>query len=468
MRGFLAIAWREVAERRMVFVAMALAATFPFLFPLFLGALGDVLIEVRGMTSVVVLVVASWGLSVILGATLFDGSMKNRLGFHFSRPVDGLVLWSGKLSGAVILVTGSAAVLMVPTYLAAAICSRMDTMPGYLTTLAIILSASFCMPFFHVLAVAIRSRSSWLLLDILGLLVTGLLLSPSLVRMYAIGAEVPILFSLGFLGVMVVSGSVFASMSAVRIGRTSRRAAHRIASINVGVSLVLGVLVISGYTVWVIGDPEFEDLTEFRVRDVSGDWLAGSGTARGSHGLFVYHLEDGSFHKLSPQSRSTRFSPSISDSRIAVSADSDLGYLNKEILIYDLHNGAPPHLTVSLERTSPDWFSLSPRAGYLADISDGYLTIYNIDDPDDERVTQIYGNNESFRAFFVDEGHLRIYRFSRKKGHPGPFDALEYDIRSDSLQTLWTMADVEPRPHLSIDVSGDHLLFSNSPRGVDG
>ena len=121
MKGFLAVARREVRERRFVFAAAAFASLIPFVMPLFRGWIGGRAPEVRSLIATVLGVGFVLALAVGLGMSMLAPSMANRrIGFDFSRPVSSLALWNGHLAAALLIAALTAAIIGIPAWLAGA------------------------------------------------------------------------------------------------------------------------------------------------------------------------------------------------------------------------------------------------------------------------------------------------------------------------------------------------------------
>ena len=120
MRGILAVASRELVERRLVFVAAAVAAVLPFFAPLFPWLRGNDLDELRGVVALTLATTFAAALAMGYGVAMISGELKaRRLGFYFSRPLSGLAIWGGKLLAGVVMVWVAPLLVLLPTWLAA-------------------------------------------------------------------------------------------------------------------------------------------------------------------------------------------------------------------------------------------------------------------------------------------------------------------------------------------------------------
>ncbi|HEX2757519.1 MAG TPA: hypothetical protein VHP60_03365, partial [Thermoanaerobaculia bacterium] len=108
MKGTLAVAAREIAERRLLFLGALVVGLLPlgvFLIPVLRG-------NPREARSVAVLLVAATitvAFPLVFGATILVGDIaQKRLGFYFSRPLTAASIWAGKLLGALLISIGCA------------------------------------------------------------------------------------------------------------------------------------------------------------------------------------------------------------------------------------------------------------------------------------------------------------------------------------------------------------------------
>lgn len=103
MRKILAVAWREVEERRhyllISLVSGTLAVIVPFAKHRALG--GEQYETVRDLAAVTTAVGIALAFALILGATVVVRDLsEHRLGFYFARPLSPGEIWVGKILGA--------------------------------------------------------------------------------------------------------------------------------------------------------------------------------------------------------------------------------------------------------------------------------------------------------------------------------------------------------------------------------
>lgn len=295
MRSFAAVLRRELAERRLLALAAALLGLVPVAVP-FLPLGISRTPDARSGTAIALALIVSFVLALVLGSTVLARDLsERRLGFYFSRPLPGWAIWAGKLAGGALLAFGSGVLVLLPSLLLG---DRPDP-SGYwglgigqgldlwlssalwaMTVLALLLAA-------NAFGTMVRSRSPWLLLDLLAAtLLLGLagVLTERLLSAWALGA-----LALAQAGLLVAAVLSFAAASAVQVtrGRTDLRRGHRLLSLTLWTLLGLAVLAFGGYTRWVLA-AEPEDLVEIGgvIPAPAGDWIAVGGITGASRGKY--------------------------------------------------------------------------------------------------------------------------------------------------------------------------------------
>lgn len=168
MKGILAVAAREIAERKLLFPGALVAGLIPLGFPLLPVLRGNAR-DARSAAVLLLAITISVAFPLVLGATIFVSDIaQKRLGFYFSRPLPGISIWAGKLLGALLITLGCAFLAAAPVlfldgksaFSAASV--ALDTpgplVPALLGILLLLLLA-------HVVASMARLRSAWVVLD---------------------------------------------------------------------------------------------------------------------------------------------------------------------------------------------------------------------------------------------------------------------------------------------------------------
>lgn len=313
--GFGAILRRELAERWLLALAAALLGLVPLAVP-FLPLGISRAPDARAGTAIALAVIVSYVLALVLGSTVLARDLsERRLGFYFSRPLPGWAIWAGKLAGAVLLAFGCGVLVLLPSLLLGdrpdpsgywtwGIGRVADSGPGFglwaMTVLAVLLAA-------NAFSIMVRSRSPWLLLDLLaGTLLIGLfgIATGSLLTAWALGA-----LAMAEIGLLVAVVLSFSAASAVQVtrARTDPQRGHRFLSLTLWGLLALSALVYSGYARWVLAaSPEDLVAIEGVIPAPAGDWIAiGGSTGAGRGGFepnFLFDTSSGRSFMIRSQS----------------------------------------------------------------------------------------------------------------------------------------------------------------------
>jgi hypothetical protein len=291
MRTFAIVLRRELAERWLLALAAALLGLIPLAVP-FLPLGISQAADARSGTAIALAVIVSYVLALVLGSTVLARDLsERRLGFYFSRPLPGWAIWAGKLAGAALLAFGSGILVLLPALLLG---DRPDP-SGYwgpagdsalsftlwaMTVLALLLIA-------NAFSSMVRSRSPWLLLDLLaGTLLVGLVgvVTGRLLAAEAFGALG--MAHAGLLFAVVLSFTVASAIQVTR-ARTDSRRGHRLLSLTLWALLGLSALAFGGYARWVLGATP-EDLVTIGgvIPAPKGDWIALGGSTGKLRGEF--------------------------------------------------------------------------------------------------------------------------------------------------------------------------------------
>jgi len=325
MRGFVAVLQREVIERRMLLLVAGLAGLISLLVPYLPGTSPQAVEDIRGATALVLSFVVSVVLSVILGGSVISQDLaERRLSFYFSRPVSGPAIWAGKMTGAVLLVFCSTALVFLPALLAG---SRFysslfgNVVPGrdpagsvFLIQLAV--GLGLLVPFLllaaHAVSVMLRARSVWLLFDLIALGTVAALVQIAEGKLRFQGALTPAFHIVE--AVLVTTFLVLLAASLVQVvrSRTDLRKSHRWLSVTLWSPLLVFGLASQGYAHWVLDiSPEDLDEISFVQSAPVGDWvlLGGKAKHRGElRPMFLWNTSSGrsvflrdTYHVLEPQ-----------------------------------------------------------------------------------------------------------------------------------------------------------------------
>lgn len=385
MRGFLAMVKSEVVARRVWLAAALVAGLIPLFAPLLpLGGAGTPA-EARSMLALVLAASLMALASIALGLSMVGSDLaENRLGFLFSRPISAGTIWWGKLTAAflVVMVVGTLAGL--PATVAGGSSQEIASLwkngaligSGALVLLVLGLS--------HALGVVGRSRSAWVILDLLGAaLVAGVIWTARERLMDAKAFSV-----LGWTSATVLGCGLAIVLAAgwaqVAVGRTDARAGHRALSITLWSGLGTLALALAAYAAWVLAAaPASIRLLREAQAAPDGSWviLSGRSPGRGDYEpTFLLDTETGRSLKLDARLRWWPHAPLFSaDGKVAVWRKgkpaqvwfADLGATRPEVIATPIVLD-PGVLALRLASDGRRLFALAARSLSVYSLPDGH------------------------------------------------------------------------------------------------
>lgn len=481
MRGFLAVARREMVENRITLMGAAAASLLPFALPLLRAFRG--LPASRGRDDFAYFIASLFALTLApaLGWTVIAREISNRrLGFFFSRPLSGLEIWAGKVFGAFAVVLAGVVVILVPTWLSTgrALPPADSNLPSLLEVLFVALALLLIS---HSVGVACRSRSALLVVDFLVAILVFLLASHIVgvfVFNWALEAYVRTLVPLAVILIFALSAAGFAS---VEVGRTDIRAAHRALSVTFWGIASLAVGFFWLYSRWILSaDPtDITAVTEAQAAP-RGSWLAVSGTTRGRFDyapMVLWNAGSRDFVRLGPRFGTPVFSRD-GNRALWLQAHYSLSRnrLTLDLVTVELDRPKPTPLLTGVSFSQnwqsdlsswPDSFVSSPSGNRIAELHKGVLSVYDVASGRILASARISAARSVCKFFFQSDDRLRIYaREDTGKGEDtilgettDILNIFEFDVRSKKLErTGHTESLRKPFPILA-DASGDRLLI---------
>lgn len=463
MTGLLAVARREVIEKRFVFAAAAAAALVPFAAPI--ARLHGV--PAREATDLLALILAATFaavLAVVLGfSTLSKDQADRRIGFFFSRPLSGLDIWAGKLLGALFIALAAAAIVGAPALLAGGANAARIDLPreapwAFAAGVAALLLLS------HAIGVAVRSRSAWLVFDFTaGILATVVVLlsNRSLARVF--GMEV-ILRERAALVILGIAGLVVGGFLSVSRGRADIRAAHRVLSVSLWAIVGTGVLGLAGYTRWVLSATPRSLPGVFLASPAPrGNWAIVQGSTRGSVPAFLLETSSGRFERVGADWRLPVFSADGAHAAWFEFADG-----RADVMTLALEDSAsrPVRTRITLPGT-PALALLAAGGERLAAVSQGILSVYDLATGATVGSARVGDKCGRPAGFFLDSQRLRLFCPSASARTPGAarFEILEFDTSTKRLVRTGAIEDVVWGAW-SANPGGDRLLARTAREGI--
>lgn len=329
MRGFQAIALREIVERRMLLLLALALGLLSVLLPLlpFIRKAGSVT-ESRDLLAWVLACGFSGGLAIVLGASVVGRDLsEGRLGFFFSRPVSGLSLWAGKFAGALLLSAAVAFLTLLPaTILGGGLLvpilhvgpiyeigleGRVEAVWLYASLAALLL---FLLAVAHAVSVAIRSRSAWIALDLAGVCgaaLVVLLIGRELLLRWAVmeAARLSLWLAGGVLLALLAGGA-----AQVCAGRTDVKRGHRALSLALWLCVAVCLGAVGFAAARYLDVPAAKLRLVWVSRPPQGEWVSLSGTAHSEkdefYATFLLNVRTGATIDLGrPAWDNVEFSP---------------------------------------------------------------------------------------------------------------------------------------------------------------
>jgi hypothetical protein len=468
MRDFLAVLQREVVERRLLLLAAGLSGLFPLVFPYLRGSSGRNAADLQGAVALIGALIFSTVLAILLGGSVISRDLaERRLSFYFSRPLSGWAIWAGKMAATALLVLGSGALVLLPAWLAGATVDPSGYWGGGLVrdfdeialgwaalVVVLILAA-------HAASVMMRSRSPWLLFDLVALGLAVALIASAGDRLLLEGAFVPANRIVIALVVALPLALLAASLFQVIRGRTDLRQGHRWLSVTLWSLLLVFGLASVGYAHWVVdvGPEDLEEITRVKPAP-AGSWIVLEGEARhwGPFSpTFLVDTSSGRSVRLraAVPLRWPHLRPEISaDGRRAVwlarqHSDFDSPV---ELMTLDLTRpeAVPVATPVTFPMTRPDTLfdiALSPDGSRLASLRGGRLLVDEVSTGRTLVSLPLPGRAENQRMMFLEPDLIRVYLFHiGKQGGSVRTEIYEADLGARKLtrtggagRSLWDL-----------------------------
>lgn len=312
MKALLAVTGRELAERRLLFLAALLLGLLALAAPWLPGLEGSHPAELRGGMAVGLALIASSVLALVLGSLIIARDLgERRLGFYFARPLPGWAIWGGKMLAATLLSLGAGALVLLPALLAGGKLDLLDAgrdagfdpdSGGVSLALLAPLGVFLLLVLAHAGSVMVQSRSPWLLLDGAALILIGITLWTTGQALLRNGAVDCLLWAgMGFLVATLVAG-MMAGLVQVTRGRTDLHRGHRLLSLTLWGLLGIATLGCVTYARWVLAVVP-EDLVSITnvVPSPVGSWIGLQGRAAGRgrfRPIFLFDVTSGRFVRL--------------------------------------------------------------------------------------------------------------------------------------------------------------------------
>ena len=474
MTRAMAIAAREIRERKFVFLMAALAALIPFMAALLPATKQSDPLTVIVVTSMVVAIGVTLGLSVVLGGSIVSRELaERRLSFYLSKPVSAAAIWFGKLTGAIVIAGVAFAIIFLPSFLVAySAWTPTWNVPVELFVALVLGAAASLLLISHTLSTMVRSRSPLIALDF-ALLATTVFAMWLLVR--------PLIVNFAFtLAMAIVAGVVAAALMAIVAagawqisrGRTDIKRSHRELSRFLWITVAVIVAIAAAYVGWVFSAGPEDLMNREVLGNPRGDWMLVTGTLldRGDYSpTFLVNVANGESRRFPGPRWSWREFTHRGDAVIVVSAESKNGHVSTRGEIHVQTLDSPPARTgTGIEASIWSGIVLSDDLRRMAVIDSGILTVYDLGSK------AILGSVrlplvQDASIFFVSPDVVRVYanRWGNGAENLRELRILEFDVAARRLQQ--TGQFTTNTPSLVSQVSADGSVIVMNRRGpADG
>jgi hypothetical protein len=457
MRAFLAVARREIEEKRFVFGAAAVASLLPLVVPLVRGLHGQPAQEVRELSAVVLASTFALGLALGLGGTVLASDLADRRsGFYFSRPVSGLALWAGKLGAACVLAITTGALVYGPTL---AVDRSAPAETGAPASAVLAMAAVAAVFVSHGAAIAVRERSSLLLADLAWLAVAGIAAALVVRRIALAPAPEAFVRAVNVLPFVVGIALAVGGLVATLLGRTEIRAAHRALSSTLGIGLGVGVAALGGYASWVLSaTPHDLDAIDSALPARQGSWAIVQGDARGGEPAFLFEPFSNRYRRIGGSWHWPAFSP---DGTRAAWFESSWSGDRLDLVTWNLGDPVARPVRTTLSFGGYPQALLSEHGERIATVEEHVVSVYDASSQTLLASARLAADHAYYRGFFPDAGQLRLYRV--KAPETGGIDIFQLDIARKTFAVTGEIAGAE---HLAFTASanGDQILLREKTR----
>lgn len=453
MRQAMAIAVREIEERRFVPYAAVSFAILPFVLSAIPAISGRSPREVIAMAAMLLAAGFTLGLSVILGASFVGRDLSDgRLSFYFSRPVAPSSIWFGKLLAALALIGGCFAVIAIPAWAVAHDrWLNIWTMPFVDGARYVLGAAVALLLLSHVISTLIRSRSALVGLDFAALVAAAAAIY-WMVLALARGGAATLIFRLSYsLAAALALAIVIGGAWQLEHGRIERRRNH--AALSQFLWGVFGAAVVIGaaYVAWVIaakpGDL-YASISASQSRDGIA-FLSGQVRDRADyHAGFLIDSAAGKTLRVAPSAAwSVRFSD---DGRTAVWLQ-PIGRGEFEFVTYSRGMAAPSETGITSDGGN---FVLSGDGRRLAVFGRDNAAVYDIA----QRRSLMSAHLSAGVAQFVTPDVVRLFDF----GGDG-VDILEMNV---AARTVAKVGALPRMAGIGLSPSADRMLVRERGRAT--
>ncbi|MFY9223911.1 MAG: hypothetical protein WAQ98_14670 [Blastocatellia bacterium] len=402
LKNLFAVALREVKSRVTLFGAALVIGLFPALFPAFSKFGAPFTSNDVGIATFAVTLCVIFAFSLLLGESILGRELANRqMSFYFSRPLSGTSLYIGKILGALSITSISVMLTTLPSLIFFSSQSHQFFAPSAIE--AYVILAIFCLGIGTTAGIIFRSKSLWLIADLVFTPVALVLgafaffvifiayFSPGYVSpnySKTLAAYLP--FGLGLL-LLAVNGFAFS------FGRSNIKQIHK--SLSISFWSVIMTLIVGGYgfSQWIVSAaPDNLTNVSYIETNSKGSWVTfhGAGWGRGNYtSSYLLNVKTGNYHQLDNFSASFYGMVFSADGNKAVWLESKAGvygllYDKFSIVKADLSTDKIKPVYTDINVSSFGQIELSDDGSRLAFIRDNLITVFDLNT--DKELTTVH------------------------------------------------------------------------------
>ncbi len=421
MNNALTIAAHELRTRRFVLITAAVLALIPFAVLLLPGVAAHGAPTVIATTGGFVALAYILGLSLVLGATFVARDLTDkRLSFYFSQPVGAAALWFGKLAGTLATIVVSAAIIVIPSTLAAG--DEVSFWKGGGVWFTAGAAALFLAG--HAVSTMIRSRSALVIIDVVAAAVTGAVLYGYLRALrFNINDGMVWALACALLAILIGAGAWQLSR-----GRIDVQASHRELSRFLWGAVALLLLVAGGVVAWVVSAGPNDLTAEVVTVHVSPKWILKAGEAEnrgGYQSAFFMNVDTGAWTRTEPHMQWRSAFPSRGKRAVGVAGIDGRTESSLELLRFGDQDVKTVPTGIGVPAGAGAVFT--DDATRVALLSDDMVTVMSV--PDGRMLAAArLDAAERTRGFFVTPELFRVYAEGRDR-----VNIFELDVRTRKL-----------------------------------
>jgi hypothetical protein len=452
MRSLLAVAAREVFERRMLLGLGLVGAVVPLAYP-YLGVPRDA----WRFLCVAYAVSLTAATALLTGGSVIGRDLaERRLGFFFARPLSSASLWGGKMLAALVLTAATLALSSLPLAwlglgdVAGEGWTKVTVASGSIGLVALIGLA-------HAASVGYRSRSPWFTADLL-LAAAAAFWAAHLIRTLLADWLIPPVVTLLALA---AAAPTLASAAQLVIGRTDARRGHAALSLVLWTVLFTGLVLVQARTYWLV-HPRWSDLVSADSVESSprGDWIAVVGPARGRGRMpwaFLANVATGRSTLIGSARSSFVFAASGRRAAWVAPVGGDVDHVVVSVLDLDDPDLEPRSRTLPWRSERPIPIALSPDGRRLLAFERGAAVVVDLDGPQPPLRVPVPAGF-LWQAAFIDAGRVRLFHNDQLKAFVGLLRLLDVDVATGSLTEAGRIA-TRGNPWVRMSPDGTRLLM---------